>query len=168
MRLDFTLTGVETFSLTVTPLDNPAAAFTGSGSLDNAGSGPVDWIGFQHFGSESDDGFPTDFYIRSLEVSGPSPASGDFDGDGDRDGADFLRWQRGLGTTGGATLGQGNADGDSDVDGADLAIWKQQFGPGSPGPGASAIPEPATLAIAWIAAAGLTGRVFSVRKRQRG
>jgi hypothetical protein len=163
MRLDFTLTGDETFSLNVTPLDNPAAAFTGAGALDNAGLGPIDWIGFQHFGSESDDFFSTDFYIRSLEVTGPATASADFDGDGDRDGADFLRWQRGLGNTGGATLGQGNADGDSDVDGADLAIWKQQFGPGSP---VTSIPEPAGVTSALLAGAGVAARAAATRKRR--
>jgi hypothetical protein len=168
MQLDFTLTGAETFSLTVTPLDNPAAAFTGTGTLDNAGSGPINWIGFQHYGSESDDFFPTDFYIRSLEVSSPAPPSdADFDNDGDVDGADFLRWQRGVGTAG-ATNAQGNADGDSDVDGEDLAIWKQRFGSGSSGPVASAIPEPATLACAWIATAGWAGRALAIRKRKRG
>jgi hypothetical protein len=168
MRLDFTLTGAETFSLTVTPLDNSAAAFTGTGTLDNTGSGPIDWIGFQHYGSESDDSIPTDFYIRSLEVSSATaPADADFDNDGDVDGGDFLRWQGGVGTTVGATNAQGNADGDSDVDGADLAIWKQKYGPGSPGPGASAIPEPASITCALLAGAGWAARAGATRKRRR-
>lgn len=53
----------------------------------------------------------------------------DFDGDLDVDGADFLVWQRGLGSSGpAATKNLGNADGDDDVDGADLAAWKAAFG----------------------------------------
>ena len=78
----------------------------------------------------------------------------------DIDGNDFLRWQRGLGTTTGATLAQGNADGDTDVDGADLAIWKQQFSSGSQPGGASGVPEPLGLNLigAGLFGAWLAGR----------
>jgi hypothetical protein len=72
----------------------------------------------------------------------------DFDGDGDVDGADFLTWQRNVGTNGGQS--QGNANGQGAIDGADLAIWKAQFGPGTP---VSAIPEPNALALAAFAVA---------------
>jgi hypothetical protein len=66
--------------------------------------------------------------IGALEVQ-PTPVSADFDSDGDRDGADFLRWQRGLGATGpAATQANGDADNDDDVDAADLAVWQTQFG----------------------------------------
>jgi hypothetical protein len=61
-------------------------------------------------------------------VSFGSGLAGDFDGDNDIDGADFLRWQRGLGTTSGATPAQGDANGDGDVDGADLTVWRGNFG----------------------------------------
>ena len=67
--------------------------------------------------------------IGAFELQ-PTPApSADFDSDGDRDGADFLAWQRGLGATGAAAApANGNADFDHDVDGADLGFWKTQFG----------------------------------------
>ncbi len=73
----------------------------------------------------------------SWQAALPTPGSvsfgaglaGDFDGDGDVDGNDFLRWQRSLGTTSGATPGQGDADGDGDVDGDDLAAWRANYGP---------------------------------------
>jgi hypothetical protein len=164
MRLDFTLTGAETYSLTVTPLDAPAAAFTGSGTLENPDSGPIDWIGFLHYGSESNDAFPTDFYISSLEVSGPAPTTADFDGDGDVDGSDFLRWQRGLGTTTGATREMGNADGDGDVDAADLTVWKQQFGQAPSSPIAVSVPEPSLAVCAAFAVAGLASLALVRRK----
>jgi len=175
LRIDFTLTGAETFDLTATPLDNPAAAFTGSGILLNPGAGPIDWIEFMHYGRPTPDppdpnAFDTDFFIRSLEVTGSGTvASADFDADGDIDGADFLRWQRGLGATGGAaTLANGNADGDADVDAADLVIWKQQFGPGSPAAvNGSAIPEPSAWALVAGAAAGLAGRAVRRGKQSR-
>ena len=77
--------------------------------------------------------------IGSFEVQGAAGPTADFDGDGDRDGADFLRWQRGVGLTGGAaTLANGNSDGDGDVDGTDLAVWKIQFGQASTAPAAPA------------------------------
>jgi hypothetical protein len=96
--------------------------------------------------------------------------SADFNGDGKVDGADFLRWQRGLGATGAAaTQPAGNADGDADVDAADLALWKAQLGVtafGGPGvlqtgfvryvSGAvAAIPEPSTAVLFVMALAGL-------------
>ncbi len=93
----------------------------------------------------------------------------DFDSDGDADGADFLIWQRGLGTTGaGATKAAGNADGDMDVDAADLAVWKGDFGSGFSGAGvlqtgfiryvtgaATAVPEPSTVLLAGLGIAAL-------------
>jgi hypothetical protein len=61
----------------------------------------------------------------------PPATPGDFDGDDDADGADFLAWQRGLGRTD-AVRADGDADGDQDVDGADLALWGANFGPAPP------------------------------------
>ena len=57
--------------------------------------------------------------------------SGDFDADGDSDGADFLAWQRGFGTPSKAVLTNGDSDFDGDVDNQDLGTWQQQFGQSS-------------------------------------
>jgi hypothetical protein len=84
-------------------------------------------------------------------------ADADFDSDGDVDGADFLTWQRGVGTAGGPTTG--DADGDSFVDGDDLAVWKTEFGT----PQASAVPEPTGLALVLLT---LTGPLASIRVRR--
>ena len=60
----------------------------------------------------------------------PAGTPGDFDGDDDVDGSDFLAWQRGLGITSpNAVRADGDADGDQDVDAADLGLWKTNFGP---------------------------------------
>jgi GH25 family lysozyme M1 (1,4-beta-N-acetylmuramidase) len=85
------------------------------------------------------------------EFQGVAP-TGDFDQDGDADGADFLAWQRGVGKTGAAaTFASGNADGDSDVDAEDLSVWKSQFGPLSV-LNAQAVPEPPTAVLLIVAA----------------
>jgi hypothetical protein len=49
---------------------------------------------------------------------------GDFEQDGDVDGADFLVWQRTLGTTNPAA----DATGDGAVNATDLTIWRENFG----------------------------------------
>ena len=79
--------------------------------------------------------------------------TGDLDGDGDVDGADFLTWQQNLGAMGTGTLATGDANDDMNVDAADLTVWQSQFGPGAPAAAAlSAVPEPTTLAMAALSA----------------
>jgi hypothetical protein len=68
--------------------------------------------------------------------------SADFDADGDVDGADFLRWQRGVGSPTPA-LAQGDADMDADVDGADLVVWRGKWK--ATQPPVTTVPEPAAL-----------------------
>ncbi|HEX6962194.1 MAG TPA: hypothetical protein VF175_10030, partial [Lacipirellula sp.] len=83
-----------------------------------------------------------------VEVATATPdEDADFDGDGDVDGADFLTWQRNLGTSG--TQMQGNADGQGAIDAADLAIWKAQFRGGALQ--VAAVPEPTTWGLAVLA-----------------
>ncbi len=53
--------------------------------------------------------------------------NGDFDGDGDVDGRDFLIWQRGAGTTP-ADKAYGDATGNNVVDSQDLAVWQETYG----------------------------------------
>jgi hypothetical protein len=99
--------------------------------------------------------------LNAAEAKELAPTA-DIDGDGDVDGADFLRWQRGVGTATGATLGQGDADRDGTVDAEDLAFWRNAYGAG--GGGAAAIPEPATGALAVVALVGIAMRRRSQRR----
>jgi GH25 family lysozyme M1 (1,4-beta-N-acetylmuramidase) len=89
--------------------------------------------------------------------------NGDFDGDGDKDGADLVAWQKNLGKTGTATHSQGDAEGDRDVDATDLSIWESDFAAAAAtAPLTTATPEPASSALA--VAAALAG---ASRKRRR-
>jgi len=58
--------------------------------------------------------------------------SGDFDADGDVDGADFFEWQRGLGTL---------------FQASDLADWKANFGAVSGSAGVETVPEPSSSVL---------------------
>ncbi len=58
---------------------------------------------------------------------------GDFDGDGDVDGNDFLVWQRGAATP------------------ADLALWQGNYGAPNSSAAAGAVPEPASVLLLGIA-----------------
>jgi T5SS/PEP-CTERM-associated repeat protein len=85
-----------------------------------------------------------------ISISAAPP--GDFNSDGDVDGADFVAWQTNFPLLGGATLSQGDADRDGDVDGADFVVWQTHF-PTTPGPAGSPVPEPTALILAFGALA---------------
>ncbi len=92
---------------------------------------------------------------------------GDFNGDGNVDGRDFLLWQRQVGQTGYYPLQQKEADTNADgiVDAADLALWHQYYGYVNPLSGLSAgfaIPEPASFSVL------LVGLICLCQLRQRG
>jgi hypothetical protein len=68
-----------------------------------------------------------DLTVGGVEYFTPETFA-DFNVDGFVDGADFLAWQRGVGTIGTATLSDGDADFDGDVDAVDLGLWKSAYG----------------------------------------
>jgi hypothetical protein len=96
----------------------------------------------------------------ALEAAAPA---GDFDGDGDTDGSDFLTWQRQLGSTGLFPLNDRSADanGDGVVDGADLGLWTESAAAiatqalasaiGGANAGTHFVPEPAGASQAALA-----------------
>jgi hypothetical protein len=81
MRLDVMLTGANTYSLTMTPLINPADAYQQSGTLN--GSNAVNWIQFQMYNTASGGPGATNnvpagnFYIGDIVITSeftcPSP-----------------------------------------------------------------------------------------------
>jgi hypothetical protein len=97
-------------------------------------------------------------YLLTNSVAVP----GDFDADGAVTGDDFLLWQRDLGKA--YMKSPADANRDEVVDAADLAIWKANFGKswGEP-PAVSAVPEPAGMALAVVAALG-----FGLNRKRMG
>lgn len=89
--------------------------------------------------------------LNGISTSRP----GDFDGDGDIDGPDFLAWQTNLPQSRGGSLDQGDADGDNDIDGADFVVWQTNF-PYTPEPSTSPAPEPQAILLGLLAVAGVT------------
>jgi hypothetical protein len=72
MRVDLTLTSGSTYSLTMTPLSNPAAAYSQSGNL----AGPINWVQFRLYnttGSGLED--PANDFRMSYITITPEPSS---------------------------------------------------------------------------------------------
>ena len=110
MRIEFTLTGANTFNLKMIPLDNPGNTFEKSDTL--TGSGPIDWIEIQFYNTDSD------FYPTIV----PQPAvPADYNGSGKVDGADYVLWRNG------GPLANEVAD-PGTVSPADYAAWRARFG----------------------------------------
>jgi hypothetical protein len=109
-------------------------------------SGVVDQASIS-LGALFDTNDPRDLTFRYSSVTSTASLAGDFDEDGDVDGADFLRWQRSFPGT---------------LDAEDLANWADEFGsqggPSGPGslitgfvryvtPNLVAVPEPVSTVI---------------------
>jgi hypothetical protein len=84
-----------------------------------------------------------------LKVLGSTGLQGDFDGDNDVDGADFLQWQRGQSPN---PIGAG-----------DLNSWKTNFGMTASTAAGQAIPEPSGL---WLA--GVVVSLVAALRKSKG
>jgi gluconolactonase len=103
--------------------------------------------------------------LYGIELNVPSPALGDFDGDGTVTAADYTVWRDTLGAT--ANL-SADGDGSKTIDAGDFDVWKLRFGNtlGGGGHGAlsRAVPEPGGLTL--VASCFLL--LSAARSRSRG
>ncbi|MCC6491779.1 MAG: PEP-CTERM sorting domain-containing protein, partial [Pirellulales bacterium] len=101
-------------------------------------------------------------YTLTSLLGGGGGSNGDYDGDSDVDGNDFLAWQKSFGNT--VTAGTGaDGSGNGTVDAADLAVWQGGFGGPAAAATAGAVPEPATLVGALLGLGCL-----ALRRARRG
>ncbi len=106
--------------------------------VDNSGGGPG---GAQAYG----------LAWWAGEVAAP-PIPGDFDGSGNVDGDDLVKWQSDFGPNNGS-----DADQDGDSDGNDFLIWQRNLGSGSPAmPAGAPVPEPGMSLLCCLALPLLT------------
>ncbi|MBA3482676.1 MAG: hypothetical protein H0T51_12755 [Pirellulales bacterium] len=137
------------------------------GAPVNTAGGPLDVEDFT-FEFKLSTGTIMEGIVQFGEIPGVG-VLGDFDEDEDVDGADFLLWQRTLGTT--VAEGSG-ADGSDNgvVDAADLAIWQTHFGE-TAGTAAAVlfshamgVPEPGALSMAFFGAVSIAAHRAFARK----
>jgi hypothetical protein len=185
MQIRFTLTSADTFNLVMTPLDNPAMAYSKSGTLEGPSGAPIDWVEFELFNTDSD-WYPsatptsgeTDFYIRSMQIFA-GPLRGDFDADFDVDLTDYLNLAAHLHTDVSAlTTAQsyvlGDMTRDLRIDGHDYRDFRFAYddvnGVGAFVAMLTAVPEPAAgslAAIGWGVVAGLMRRRSSCTRQAK-
>lgn len=126
---------------------------------------PLDSFGFVQRYRSSFPGHEGPYSLTISDVTytgGSAIHAGDFDGDGDVDGADFVAWQTNFPKASGAKWADGDADSDGDVDGADFVVWQTNF-PFTPSPGTSPVPEPQSVLL--LVVGGMATLVQCMRRR---
>jgi len=144
----------------MTTVTIPLNTFTSQVAQEFAtlGDGELTNFNLYYLGLQTDQGAGlVDLEIESIRVLVPAPTlAGDYDDDQDVDGDDFLVWQQMLGDT--VTPGTG-ADGNNSgtIDAGDLTVWRTNFGMAASSGAAASVPEPLSLSLVAMAAAGLFG-----------
>jgi hypothetical protein len=151
VRLDFTLTGPETFTWTMDSFDPAYPTVTQSGTLLGTPGTAIDWIEFELYNTASNPDRATDWYIRSIEITEPDPPGqlGDFTDDGKVDAADYVVWRKNT------SNGPLPNDDELTTQAERYNLWRTNFGNMSTPGGGNAVPEPGSLAGLLAAMASL-------------
>ncbi len=89
-----------------------------------------------------------DFLLWQRDVGTGAAVPGDFDGMAGVDAADLAIWQANFGLVNVASTQQGDADGDLDVDGTDFLLWQRHFtGVAGAEIAGAPVPEPMSITI---------------------
>jgi hypothetical protein len=83
-----------------------------------------------------------------------SASNGDYNHDGNVDGADYILWRKLLGSSVAAGSGA-DGDGDGVIGPGDYAVWRVKFGTAAAQSAATAVPEPAATVLLFIFAAAI-------------
>jgi hypothetical protein len=117
-------------------------------------------------GAEFINRIPSNDDIAGLRrIYGPATIPGDFNLDGQVDGADLAIWQPNFSTTNTGYLDTGDADNDGDVDGADFVIW-QTHASANALPATSTVPEPSAIILMASVIAGILVFRISIRNNR--
>jgi hypothetical protein len=145
--------------------------------MDLNGTGDINygWIGVR-ITNEADAtgevvgwGYQTDAGAAILAGETAPGITGDYNGNGAVDAADYTIWRDNLGLTGGATPSQGDGTGDGNVTQEDYNVWKSNFSGTGSGAGqgialgATSVPEPSSLLLGLLAGTAMIG-VFVYRR----
>ena len=134
---------------TIFKLNNDGSGFATLHEFSTVdGSLPSELVlsGSQLFGTTSMGGSFGFGTLFSLPIGGFGAASGDYNGDGAVNAADFSAWKGAFGSSSNLAA-DGSAN--SIVDAADYTVWRDHMGAGSAAGGmGAAVPEPATICAA--------------------
>ena len=103
--------------------------YVGTGRATVAGlvAGP-DGLYFTELYKDQNVVTPIDAGARVFRVRFAPAGNGDFNGDGNVDGADYTVWRKTLGTTGLVAYAGADGDGDGNIDQDDYEVWRTHFG----------------------------------------
>ena len=144
--LKFTLTGSETYTAAFERLSDGFQLFSRSGTLNNAGAGPIDSIEITLFKNGSSSTGSREFFFNNLRIEDSStPLVGDYNLNGEVDAPDYAIWRDTLDQV--VPPGTG-ADGDKSgtIGPPDYEIWRAHFGNKLPAASSAigSVPEPST------------------------
>ena len=101
-------------------------------------------------------------HLFTFQLSPISVLSGDYNGDGKADAADYIIWRNTSGQVGDLAA---DGNGDHVVDALDYALWRQNYGNHSGSGSAAGVPEPTAFVLALVV--GIIGATSNLKRLRR-